>query len=140
MLILIAVLLSLLPAVAIAYPFVVRRLADPEQLEDESSPQAELERRWDNTLAALKNAELEWTIGNLSDEDHQRLIQQYMTEAALVIKAMDLEERQEAELLASVDEEVRQVRRQVSNGDAASADAQAGAAPEPGAAGERERQ
>lgn len=134
MLILIAVLLSLLPAVAIAYPFVARRLADPEQIEDESSPQAELERRWDNALAALKNAELEWTIGNLSDEDHQRLVRQYMTEAALVIKAMDLEEQQEAELLASVDEEVRRV----SDSDAASADAQAGTALEPGAAGERD--
>ena len=111
MLILIAVLLALLPAIAILYPF-LRRLEHSEPPEGEDSPRAELDRRWDAALAGLKTAELELAIGNLSGEDHEWLHQQYMTEAAVVMKAMELEEQQEQELLASIDREVRRARRQ----------------------------
>ena len=112
MLVLIAVLLALLPAVAILYPF-LRRLGRSELLEDESSPQAELARRWDAALAGLKNAELERAIGNLSEEDYHWLREQYMTDAALVMKRMELEEEQEQELLSTIDREVQAARRRV---------------------------
>ena len=112
MLVFIAILLALIPAVAILYPF-LRRLRETELAEDESSPQAELGRRWDAALAGLKNTELEWAIGNLAADDYGWLKKQYMTEAALVLKAMELEEEQEKEFLTTIKREVRQVRLRV---------------------------
>ena len=110
MLVFIALILALIPAIAILYPF-LRRLRRNELLQDESSPQAELARRWDAALAGLKNAELELAIGNLSDQDYRWLREQYMTDAALVMKAMELEEEQEQELLSTIDREVQAARR-----------------------------
>ena len=109
MLVFIALILALIPAIAILYPF-LRRLGRHERLQDESSPQAELGRRWDAALAGLKNAELELAIGNLSDQDYRWLREQYMTDAALVMKAMELEEEQEQELLSTIDREVQAAR------------------------------
>ena len=109
MLVFISVLLSLIVAAAILYPF-LRGMGRYEPLEDESSPQAELRRRWDAALAGLKNSELEWAIGNLAKEDYLWLRRQYVMEAALVMKAMQMEEGQEEELLNTIKLEVRQVR------------------------------
>ena len=103
MLILIAILLALIPAVAILYP-ILRGPRGGEPFEDESSAQAELQRRWDAALGGLKNAELERSIGTLAEEDYQWLRQQYMKEAALVMKAMELEE----DLLSSIELELKQ--------------------------------
>ena len=109
MLILIALILAAIPAVAVLYPFIMRG-SSHEWLEDEGDPMAELERRWDAALAGLKNAELEFSIGNLDNEDYMWLRQQYMREAALVMRAMELEEEQEEELLARVEEQIQEVR------------------------------
>ena len=110
MIIVIAILLALIPTVAILYPFLKRDVGN-EWLDDESSPQAELERRWDSALAGLRSAELEYSIGNLDDEDYHWLRQQYMREAAIVMRSMELEEEQEEELLTSIEQEIQQVRR-----------------------------
>lgn len=99
----------MIPAFAILYPL-LRGLGKNEFLEDENSPQAELARRWDAALAGLKNAELELALGNLDEDDHQWLRRQYMTEAALVLKGMRLEDEQEQEFMAQVEREVREVR------------------------------
>ncbi len=95
MLVLIALLLALIPAAAILYPFLIRRASTSGSAADEGSVGSELARRWDAALEGLKSAELEHAIGNLEDADHTWLREQYMTEAALVLKAMDLEEEQE---------------------------------------------
>ena len=105
MLILAAVLLALLPAIAIIYPF-VRRMGRDELPEDESSPEVALGLRWDAALAGLKSAELDWTIGRLAEDDYRWLRERYMTEAALVMKAMELEEDQHGVLLASIEHEL----------------------------------
>ena len=120
MFVLIALLLALIPAIAIMYPF-LRGLRSVEHLEDEGSPQSELARRWDSTLGALKNTELEWAIGNLAEEDYRRLRENYMTEAAVIMKKMELAEDEERELLEAVDLEVRRVRQSVNGGDGAGA-------------------
>lgn len=125
MLILFAVLLALVPAVAILYPF-LRRSGASDLLEDESSSQAELARRWEAAIAGLRSAELEHAIGNLSEEDYRWLREQYMTEAAVVMKAMELEEEQERELLASIQREVQQVRLRALGGQARPAEEAAG--------------
>ena len=116
MLVLIALLLALIPAIAILYPF-IRRVAASRSVADEGSVSSELARRWDAALEGLKSAELEHAIGNLEDADHTWLREQYMTEAALVLKAMDLEEEQETSLLSSMRREVRNVRARVSGPD-----------------------
>lgn len=105
-----AIVLVLLPTAAMVYPF-LRKGRLPELLEYESTPQAELARRWEATLASLKNAELEWALGSLVEEDYRWLRQRYMTEAAAILKAMDLEFQQEEELLASIEQEVEAVRQ-----------------------------
>jgi hypothetical protein len=109
MLILIALILAAIPAVAILYPFVMRGRGH-EWLEDEGAPIAELERRWDAALAGLKSAELEFSIGNLDNEDYLWLRQRYMREAAMVMQGMELEEEQEEELLARVEQQIQDVR------------------------------
>ena len=109
MLILITVLLVLLPAAAILYPL----LRGPQSVdlpEDESSPQAELARRWDAAIAGLRNTELESAIGNLEEEDYRWLREQYTNEAAVVMKSMELEEAQEQELLLTIEREIQQAR------------------------------
>ena len=79
-------------------------------VEDETSTQPELSRRWDSALAGLRTTELDRAIGNLSEEDHIWLSQQYMTEAVQVMRAMELEEHQQQELLEKIKLETDRVR------------------------------
>ena len=109
MLVLIAVLLVLLPAAAIIYPFLRRADAEAPP-DDEASDVNELSRRWDAAVAGLRNTELEFSIGNLTEDDYGWLKEQYMTEAALVLKAMELEEDQEEALLGDVQQAIRKIR------------------------------
>jgi len=112
MLVVIALVMALVPAVAILYPF-LRRPEAVVLVDDESSTGAELSRQWEAALAGLKNTELERALGNLTEEDYLWLTDQYKTDAALVMKAMELEEQQEDELLRDIESEVRQVRERV---------------------------
>ena len=116
MLVLIALLLALIPAAAILYP-VLRRLGRSDLGQDEGSPEGELVRRWDVALAGLMNTELEHAVGNLSEEDYGWLREQYMTEAALVMKTMDLEEDRQRALLSSIKREVQRTRASSLGGD-----------------------
>ena len=109
MLVLIAVLLVLLPAAAIVYPF-FRRPDGEAPPDDEASDSRDLSRRWDAAVAGLRNTELEFSIGNLTENDYDWLKEEYMTEAALVLKTMELEEHQELELMEDVDRAVRRIR------------------------------
>ena len=109
MLVLIAVLLALIPAAAILYPFVFKKGLS-SVFRDETSTYSELTRRWEAAIAGLKSSELEHAIGNLTKEDYLDLREQYMLEAAAIMKSMELEDQQEEELLATVAEEVRAVR------------------------------
>ena len=110
MLVLYAILIVLVPAAIILYPFLRRKGGAGEPIEDESSAHAELSRRWDAAVSGLKSAELEWAVGNLTGEDYQWLRNQYMAEAVQVMKAMELEEQQEQEFLATIELEVGRVR------------------------------
>ena len=116
MLVLIAVLLALIPAVAILYPF-LRRPGQALPREDESSAYAELSRRWEAVVAGLKNTELEHAIGNLAEKDYRWLTEQYMADAAVVMKALDLEEQQEREFQSALEAEVLDARGVVAGTD-----------------------
>lgn len=107
--IVLALVLALIPAAAILYPL-LRRLGRDEFAEDESSQAAEFARRWEAALEGLRNTELESAIGNLDDDDYRWLRRQYMVEAAIVLKSMELESAQEREFLEEVEREVRRVR------------------------------
>ena len=120
MLVLIAVLLALIPAVIIAYPF-LRRGESAEWLDDESSPMATLRRRWEAALDGIRSAELEYAIGSLAEEDYRWLRRQYMREAAIVLRAMELEQEEEEALLTQIETESRRVRERVLGEDAAAA-------------------
>jgi hypothetical protein len=106
MIILLTVLLALVPAFAILYPF-LRGNSGKTQPQDESSLHSELARRWDAVVAGLKGTELEWGVGNLTNEDYTFLKEQYMLEAVAIMKAMELEQEQEQELLLQIGQEVR---------------------------------
>ncbi len=112
MLVVIALILSLIPAAAVIYPF-VRGVGRDEFADDESAPVADLMRRWDAAVASIRSTELENAIGNLDDADYRVVRRQLMTEAALVLKTMELEEAEEERLLANVRTEVREVRSRV---------------------------
>lgn len=112
MLVLIAVLLALIPAVIIVYPF-LRRGESAEWLDDESSPMATLQRRWEAALDGIRSAELEYAIGSLAEEDYRWLRRQYMREAAIVLRAMELEQEEEEALLTQIEIETRRVRARV---------------------------
>ena len=112
MIVLITLALVLVPAVAVLYPF-LRRGMLPDALEDETSPRAEMERRWDSALAGLRTAELERAVGSLTEDDYRWLRERYMTDAAVVMKSMELEEHEEREMLAAMDEEMRRARERV---------------------------
>ena len=112
MTVLIALMLAMIPAVAILYPF-LRRRHTASLVEDETSTRFELDRRWEAALAGLRTAELERAVGSLAEDDYRWLRERYMTDAALVMKAMELEELEEREMLAAVEREVRQVRERV---------------------------
>ena len=116
MLMLIAALLALIPAVAILYPF-LRRRDRPTATEEEGPLQTVLVQRWESALHGLKNTELDRAIGHLTDEDYHLLREEYMTEAALAMKAMDLEEALERELFSGLRAEVRTVREKAVGGD-----------------------
>ena len=116
MLVFLSLLLALIPAVVILYPFLWgSRRGEPSG--DEGSAQADLSRRFDAALAGLKNAELEWAIGNLAREDYRWFRRQYSVEVAMVMRAMEMEEDEEEALLATIRAEVQQVRRGILGSD-----------------------
>lgn len=112
MLIVITLVLVLIPTLAIMWPFVMGVSRD-EFAEDESAPTADLMRRWDAAVAGLKSAELDHAIGNMADEDYRVVRRQLMTEAAVVLKTMELEEAEENEMLTAVRTEMQAVRARV---------------------------
>ena len=112
MLVFLAIVLALIPAVIIVYPF-LRRGESSEWLDDESSPMATLQRRWEAALDGIKSAELEYAIGNLSEEDYRWLRRQYMREAAVVMRSMELEHEEEEALLTRIEAESEHVRARV---------------------------
>ena len=109
MLILAVIILTLVPTIAVIYPFLWGNPSE-EILVDEPSPSEELRRRWESAVAGLRSAELEHALGNLPQADYEWLREEYMTEAALVLKALELEQQQEEEMLASIEAEIGRVR------------------------------
>ena len=112
MLVAIGILLAFVPAVFILWPFVVGLHRD-EFDYDEGAPQADLMRRWDAAVAGLASAELDHGLGNMTDGDYSTVRQQLMSEAASVMREMELTPDEEDLMLSSLREEVMSVRSRV---------------------------
>ena len=112
MLVLIGILLAAVPAAFILWPFVVGLRRD-EFDYDEGAPQADLMRRWDAAVSGLANAELDHGLGNMTDSDYSTVRRQLMSEAASVMREMELTGDEEERMLAALREEVRSVRSRV---------------------------
>ena len=108
MITLIASIMSALVLVVVLYPFFFHR-EDWDISESKSSPQ-NLDTRWENALAGIRNTELEHAIGSLSEKDYQVLRDVYLNEAAIIIKSMELQHDRELELINKIDVEVKRVR------------------------------
>ena len=114
MLVLIAIILTVIPALIILY-LLIKRVGSTELLKDESSLTAELNRRWDSVVAGLRTAELELSIGNLSNEDYQWIKKAYAKETAQIMEAMELQEEEEKELMKSLEREIEKAKLESTN-------------------------
>ena len=112
MLVLMGILLALVPAAFILWPFVFGLRRD-EFDYDEGAPQADLMRRWDAAVAGLANAELDHGLGNMTDGDYATVRRQLMSEAAAVMREMEVTGAEEQLMLSGLREEVRSVRSRV---------------------------
>lgn len=112
MLVLVGILLALIPAVFILWPFLFRLRRD-EFDYDEGAPQADLMRRWDAAVSGLANAELDHGLGNMTDGDYTTVRRQLMSEAASVMREMELTDNEEDRMLSDLREEVRRVGSRV---------------------------
>ena len=74
--------------------------------EDESSLEADLDRRWESAIDGLHSSELEYSVGNLSLEDYKELREVHMLEAAVVLKMFDLTGEDEKLLFDQINEEL----------------------------------
>ena len=115
MLVVVAVLLALIPAVFILWPF-LRGEGRDEFEYDEHSSRADLTTRWDVAVSGLTSAELDYLLGNLSETDYRSLRSQLMIECSAVMAEMELSEDEEERVLAELTEAVDAVRARVQGG------------------------
>ena len=102
MLVMSVIAISLTLAVLVAYP-IIRKIASKSPFpEDESSLRADLERRWESALEGLRHAELEMSVGNVSESDYLWLKQVHMAEAALVLKTLEISDKEKGLLIKRI--------------------------------------
>tara|TARA_Y100000588_G_scaffold107344_1_gene117571 strand:+ start:356 stop:733 length:378 start_codon:yes stop_codon:yes gene_type:complete len=102
MLVLSAIIISVIPAILIAYPIIKKIASSASTPDDESSLQADLERRWESALEGIRHAELEMSVGNIDELDYQWLKQVHMAEAAMVLKALEISIEDEKSLIEKI--------------------------------------
>ena len=112
MLVLIAILLTLVPALVILWPFLFGAKRDEFEYE-EGSEQADLMLRWDAAAAGLAGAELDQALGNLSTQDYEAVNRQLLSEAASIMAEMELSEDEEERMLSALRDEVSSARARV---------------------------
>ena len=106
MVIIIGILLCLVPGIAVIYPLWRKFSSMSPPPEDESSLEADLDRRWESAIDGLHSSELEYSVGNLSLEDYKELREVHMLEAAVVLKMFDLSGEDEKLLFDQISEEL----------------------------------
>ena len=100
MILIITAVLVLIPALAILYPFI--RNKETGSIDDQdSSTDIDMLRKLDVALEGLNNTELEFEIGNISSEDYKWIREQYMTDAAYLMKALEMDKSQKGTLFGA---------------------------------------
>ena len=112
MLVIVAILLALVPAGFILWPFIVGLNRD-EFDYDEGAPQADLMRRWEASVAGLASAELDRGLANMPVDDYTIVRRQLMAEAAAAMGDMELTDEEESRMLSELRDEVRSARARV---------------------------
>ena len=109
MLVLIATLLVFIPAVAVLYPFI--RRSSTVYLSERGAPlEAELHRRWEETLSGLRSVDVDRDLGNITEADYHLLREAYLVDAAMLMKELEVEEHREQAIMAEIESYVRQAR------------------------------
>ena len=106
MVVLISLILSIFPFILIIFPLIRKYSVSEFIPQDESSLFSDLDRRWDSAIEGLRSTELERMVGNLHDQDYEWLKNIHLYEAALVLKALDLSEIEQNQLIDEVRNEV----------------------------------
>ena len=106
MVVLISLILSIFPFILIIFPLIRKYSVSEFIPQDESSLFSDLERRWDSAIEGLRSTELERMVGNLHDQDYEWLKNIHLYEAALLLKALDLSEIEQNQLIDEVRNEV----------------------------------
>jgi len=89
MFVFLSIMICLLPAVAVIYPFIRRTHYKSVDIERESVRRRELEKRWEVALDELKNTEFDMEIGNLQEDDFKVIRFKQIEEAALLLRDME---------------------------------------------------
>ena len=108
MILVITMILAVLPAAAILYPF-FRKTNQYIWQDDEGSELSYLERRWEVASNGIRDAELEHSLGNIEENDYVWLRHEYMQEAMEVIQSMELEVEQENEMIRDIEIQISDV-------------------------------
>lgn len=89
MLVLIGIFLVLVPSIVILYPFFK---ISPEKMESSLQPSnsTDLFQKWARAIDGLKNTDLDWSIGNISQADYLSLRKQYISEATILFETIRL--------------------------------------------------
>ena len=89
MLVFLSIMICLVPALAVIYPFIRSAQYKSFDIEDGTTRRRELENRCDMALDELKNTEFEMEIGNLESDDFKIIRANQMEEAALLLRDME---------------------------------------------------
>jgi len=89
MLVFLSILICLLPALAVIYPFIRGGCCKAVDIEGDTVRRRELEKQWEMALDELKNTEFEMEIGNLQEDDFKAIRANQIEEAALLLRDME---------------------------------------------------
>ncbi|MFQ6059046.1 MAG: zinc-ribbon domain-containing protein [Anaerolineae bacterium] len=111
--VLIAFGLAVLIMAFIAYPLFRRATPWTGEVAEEENPLGDLLTQRDATYMAIKDLDLDYAMGKLSEEDYRSLRAQYTAQGVSILQALDqqAEARVEADLEAEIEEAVRRLRR-----------------------------
>ena len=105
MLVISSIVVTLIPISLILYIFFKKTsLHEFEKIRPDSNFQ--YRNQWDNAVQGLVNAEIEVAIGNLDQSDYEWIRTQYINEAAIALRSMELPKIQEDRMLKDLQKEV----------------------------------
>ena len=109
MLILISILLCFFPVVLIFYPLIKKE----KNKNIQNGNNFNFQQRWDSLLEGLQNAELEFSIGTIDQEDYKWLQKTYTKEILALIKRFNVSVSEEKELMQKIDEEISKMKNNI---------------------------